>query len=172
MASFLYKEVIDMATNIPGLSTLGVKFGYAVETSAGVKPEAFIQLERCNSIAGISLETEQIDASALEDQITKYVAGRQDTGGTWEVTFNLTNDVIDQLEEMISASQTARESGLMTWYEVWSPALDKSFFVVAEPPKNIPVPEFAQNELQTVAMTFTINEYKGMDTAIEPTPAA
>lgn len=161
-----------MATSIPGISTLGAKFGYAVETSAGTKPTKFIQLERCNNIAAISLETEQIGASALEDLVTKYVAGRQDTGGTWEVTFNVTDDVTEQLNTMISASQTARESGLMTWFEAWSPYLEKGFFVIAEPPKQIPMPEVAQNELQTVAMTFTINEYKGMDTAIEPAPAS
>lgn len=161
-----------MASNTPGVSTLGIKFGYAVETAAGTKPAKFTWLERCNSIGGISLETEQIDASALEDAISKYVAGRQDTGGTWEVTFNITDDVITQLTTMMEASKTAKESGLNTWFEVWSPYLEKAFFVVAEPPQNIPLPEIAQNELQTVAMNLTINDYKGLDTAIEPTEAA
>ena len=69
-----------MAVNIPGLSTLGVKLGYAVETTANTKPAAFTWLERVNSISGIELPSEQIDASALEDLVTKYVAGRQDSG--------------------------------------------------------------------------------------------
>ena len=155
-------------TNSPGLSTLGVKFGYAVETTKGVKPTAFTQLQRCNSIGGIPLEVEQIDASALEDEISRYVAGRQDTGGTWSVTFNLTKDVVAELEKMISDYQTGRESDLNTWFEVYHPSMTDAFFVVAEPPLHIPMPEIGQNELQTVEMTFTINEYKGMDTAIEP----
>ena len=155
-------------TNIPGLSTLGIKFGYAVETTKGVKPTKFTQLQRCNSISGITLETEQIDASALEDEISRYVAGRQDTGGTWSVTFNLTTDVVAELEKMIQAYQTGRESDLNTWFEVWHPSMTDGFFVVAEPPLHIPMPDLGQNELQTVEMTFTINEYKGMDTAIEP----
>lgn len=50
-----------MAVQTAGLSTLGIKFGYGVETVAGTKPSAFKQLERCNSIAGIALSTEQID---------------------------------------------------------------------------------------------------------------
>lgn len=49
------------------LTTLGVTFGFGVETAAGTKPTTFTQLKRCNSIGGISLETEQIDVSALED---------------------------------------------------------------------------------------------------------
>ena len=51
----------DMAVSEAGLATLGVKFGYAVETTAGEKPAAFTWLERCNSISGLELSTEQID---------------------------------------------------------------------------------------------------------------
>ena len=154
-----------------GISTLGILFGYGVETTAGTKPTTFTQLERCNSIGGISLETEQIDASALEDEISRYVAGRQDTGGTWSVTFNISDAVIDQLETMIDA-YTALKDGKKMWFEVWSPHLTKAFYVVAQPPKHIPMPESNQNELQTVEMTLTIEEYKGMDTAIKPVAAS
>lgn len=63
----------------PGVSTLGIKFGYAAGTY-DTKPSAFTLLTRINAIGGIALETEQIDASALEDLVTKYVAGRADSG--------------------------------------------------------------------------------------------
>ena len=69
-----------MAVSIPGFSTLGIKFGYGVETAAGEKPSSFTWLERCNNINGINLATEIIDASALEDYVTKKIAGRQDAG--------------------------------------------------------------------------------------------
>lgn len=69
-----------MAVSEAGLASLGVKFGYGCETTAGVKPAAFTWLERCNSISGLELSTENIDASALEDYVTKYIAGRQDSG--------------------------------------------------------------------------------------------
>ncbi len=152
---------------LAGVSTLGIKFGYALETTAGEKPAAFTRLTRINSIGGISLETEQIDASALEDYVTRYIAGRQDTGGSWPVTINPTDATIGEWETLISAFN-ARGTGLSMWFEVWSPYLTKAFFIVAEPPKEIPMSEMAQNELQTIEMTLTINEYKGMDTAIEP----
>lgn len=159
-----------MAVNEAGVSSLGIRLGYAAESAAGTKPTAFTWLERCNSIGGISLETERIDASALEDEISRYVSGRQDTGGTWPVTFNISDEVIEQLETMIAA-YTALTGGKRMWFEVWSPYLAKAFFVVAQPPKHIPMPEESQNELQTVEMTFTIEEYKGMDTAIKPVAA-
>ena len=153
-----------------GISTLGVKFGYGVGTLAE-KPKTFTQLERVNSIGGIALSTEQIDASALEDLVSKYVAGRQDTGGTWDVTFNLSDDVVTQLQAMITAYQELSEGGKM-WFVVWAPGMTKSFYVVAQVPQHIPMPELGQNSLMTVAMSLTIEEYKGLDTAIEPTAQA
>ena len=153
-----------------GISTLGVKLGYGIG-SITTAPTEFDWLERVNSIGGISLETEQIDASALEDLVSKYVQGRQDTGGTWEVTFNLSNDVVDQLTGLIEAYQGMAD-GQKMWFEVWSPYMDNGFFVIAQVPANIPMPEFSQNELQTVAMTLTIEEYKGMQAAVEPTENA
>ena len=72
---------------------------------------------------------------------------------------------------MISAYETGQSQStpLNTWFEVWFPDTNKAFFVVAAPPKKLPMPEVSQNSLQTIELTFTINEYKGTDTAIEPT---
>ena len=77
---------------LAGISTLGVKLFYGVEGTAGTKPATFTQLTRINAIGGISQDTEQIDASALEDTSSKYIAGRADTGGTITVTINMTPD--------------------------------------------------------------------------------
>lgn len=85
-----------MAANVAGLSTIGVKFGYGVETTAGTKPASFTILDRINSIGEIALDVEQIDASALEDAITKYISGRADTGGTLDVVVNLTSETKTQ----------------------------------------------------------------------------
>ena len=73
--------------------------------------------------------------------------------------------------DMISAFNTGRgqSTPLNTWFEVWFPNTNKAFFVVAEPPQKLPMPEVSQNSLQTIELGFTINEYKGTDTAIEPT---
>lgn len=158
-----------MAVTIPGLSTLGVQFSYGVETTAGTKPTAFTLLERCSEIAGITLETEQIDVSTLEDFVSKYVAGRQDTGGTWEVTFNITDETIEQLTSMMEASSTAQQSGKQTWFQVSHPNMTNAFFVIAQPGTQIPLPDFAQNEAMTGVISLVIVDYKGLDTKIEPT---
>ena len=56
------------------------------------------------------------------------------------------------------------------WFETIIPGITNSFFVVAQPPEEIPQPEISQNELLTVEMNLTIEEYKGLDTSVEFTP--
>ena len=80
----------------------------------------------------------------------------------------MTDDVVTQLEAMIDEYTTAKASSLQMWFEVWHPDMDKGFFVIAEPPKFLPMPEFGQNELQTIELTFTIVEYKGQLDAVKP----
>ena len=136
------------------LTTLGVKFSYAVETVKGTKPTKFTQLEEASSIGGISLDTEQIDVSALEDYLTQYAAGRQDTGGTWEIEFIMDPDKsVKQIKKLYEDSKAAKTTGLATWFQV-------SF------------PDIAQNEAATMSISLIINTYKGLDTKVEPTAAA
>ena len=152
-----------------GISTLGITFGYGTETTAGTKPTSFKQLTRINALGGINIEPEQIDASALEDFITRYVKGRADTGGSFPVTVNFTSDTVKEWQDLITAYK-ALSGGKRMWFETIIPGITNSFFVVAQPPEEIPQPEIGQNELLTVEMNLTIEEYKGLDTSVAFTP--
>lgn len=152
-----------MAVTVAGISTIGAQIGYAI---GATKPSSGLtELERANSIGGIELSTEQIDASALIDNISRYIAGRQDTGGTWDVTFNLTNETESIIETMLTA-YAGRTSGQALWLQVSCPDLTKAFWVKAQPPSAIPMPEMAQNGLLTVTLSFAIEEYIGLDTKV------
>lgn len=152
---------------LAGLSTLGITFGWGVETTAGTKPATFKRLHRINSIGGITIENEQIDASSLEDTVSRYIQGRGDTGGSFPVSVNFTPETLEEWEEVIEAYNTAKESGLRVWFETIVPGFDKSEFVVAQPPTKIPSPEKNQNELLVVEMGLIIEEFVGMDTKVE-----
>ena len=151
---------------LAGLSTLGITFGYGVETVASTKPSTFNQLTRINSIGGISITPETIDASALEDSVEKSVAGRATTGSSWEVVINYTPDTADEWSDLITAYNTAHASQLQMWFEVIVPGMTDAVFVIAEPPQEIPMPELSQNSLLTVTMSLTIVDYKGTDTKV------
>lgn len=154
-----------MAT-LAGLSTLGVTFGYGVESTAGSKPESFKQLDRILSIGGIAQDVENLDASCLEDLSTKYIAGRADTSGSWEVEINLTPETTEQWTTLISEYNTAMQSQKQMWFEIIVPSMTKAFFVIAQPPQVLPLPEFNGNEVLTVSISLTIVEYKGEDTLV------
>lgn len=149
-----------------GISTLGITFGYGVETSAGTKPTTFTKLNRINAIGGIAIENEQIDSSALEDMVSRYVRGRADTGGSFPVTVNLTPETQEEWAKVISDYSTAESGGKAMWFETIIPGFDDAFFVIAQPPTAIPQPEISQNELLTAEFNLTIEEYKGMDTKV------
>lgn len=148
-----------------GISTLGITFGYGVEATAGTKPTTFKQLHRINKLGGISISNEKIDASALEDFIKRYVQGIGDTGGEFAVTVNFTPETKKEWADVISAYK-ALTGGKAMWFETVIPGFDESFFIVAQPPTAIPQPELDQNNLLTIDMNLTIDDYKGMETTI------
>lgn len=150
---------------LSGVSTLGVTFGYGVETTAGTKPAAFTELSRINAIGGITLENQTIDSSALTDLVTQTIAGRADTPGNISVTVNLTPETKTEWATLISTYKALTDSKQM-WFETIIPGFSDSFFFIAQPPQDIPQPEMNQNELLTVEFSLTIVEYKGMDSKV------
>lgn len=151
---------------LAGVSTLGITFGYGVESTAGSKPSTFKKLNRINSIGGISIEPETIDASAIEDLVERTVAGRASTGGSFTVGVNFTEETLDEWQTLIDAYTTAQDSQKRMWFETVIPGFTKSFFVVAQPPQAIPQPEIGQNELLVVEFTLSIEEYIGMEATV------
>lgn len=152
-----------------GISTLGTIIAYGVETTAGTQPTTYTWLERANTIGGVDLTTEKIDSSATDDEVSRYVAGRADTGGDWNVTFNIVPGVLDILEKMISDYKALSDEKRM-WFMVYSPYMGgKGIFIVAQPPSAIPFSGADQNALFTGEMSFTIEEYKGYMSAEEMT---
>lgn len=150
---------------LAGLSTLGVEFGYGTGVS---KPSALTELTRINSIGGLSLNTEAIDASALVDEVTRRVAGRADVDENLPITINVTDQTITEWEAVITAyNGLTGESEL--WFEVYHPNLTNGFWFKAQPPKKLPMPEMGQNQLLTMEINLVITEYVGLSAAVNPT---
>lgn len=152
-----------------GISSLGVKLSYGIETTKGVKPSEFTVVHRINSIGGISIEPETIDASALEDTVTRSVAGRGTSAGNFTVGVNITNDTIAEWEQVITDYTEVMDDGLRVWWQVSSPNLERAYFIAAQPPLEIPMPDIGQNELMVVEIPLTIDEFLGMDAKVTPT---
>jgi len=158
-----HKEVRKMADiTVPGISTLKIRLGYAADSSTFETPSSVTLLGRINSIGGVSLPSEQIDASALEDEVSQYVAGRQDTGGEWTITVNTTDAQITEWEAI---------KGTKKWFEVIIPSANKAYWCRAEVPNVLPLGEVGQNELLTMEVTLTLVQVHGYDTKVVPAGA-
>ena len=151
------------------LTTLGVKVGYATATTNGTKPTAFTWLQRCKSVGAIDLTTDSIDVTALEDLIKQYADGAADTGGKVDMTFGTSDTVIEQLDKYLKAGQTAKTGNKEFWHVVWFPALTKSFYFIATPGTKIGLPDISVGNAAEIKLSLVLNEYIGIDTAVEPT---
>jgi hypothetical protein len=87
---------------------------------------------------------------------------------TFPITVNMTPETLTEWQALITA-YTGRTEGHRMWFDIYFPQLNKSFFIVAQPPAQIPMPEVNQNELATMEMNLIIEEYIGVDAAIVPT---
>ena len=154
---------------LAGLSTLGVKVSVGFETVAGQKPTDFVVRHRIKSVGGISITPETIDASALEDLAERSVAGRATTGGNFPISFNATDETVAEWEQTIEEYQTASANGLRMWVQIAHPSMQRAFFVVAQPPQVIPMPDWDENSLLVMELPMTIEEYKGLETKVAPT---
>lgn len=155
---------------LAGISTLGLQLSYGVETTAGTKPSSFSILTRINSVGGITQDIETIDASALEDTATQYIAGRADTGGSVAISVNITQDTISEWRELINSYNTAHADNRQMWFQLHSAGLGTdSFFWIGEPPQDIPMPESSQNELWVVEIPVSVVDYKGIIAEVKPT---
>lgn len=142
-----------------GLSTLGVKVYQALSTDGTKVTTAseYSQLTRINSMGGVEITPESIDASSLEDYVAKYVAGRSGMTDSLAITVNLTDETEAEWTAILG-----KQICLMTTV----PGLTKAFFVIVTVPTAIPQPSLDQNGLLTVAINCTVNNFIGLDTAI------
>ena len=139
-----------------GLSTLGIKVWKAETANAEkvVEAASYSQLTRINSIGEVTITPETIDASALEDLESQFVAGRSTVTDSLSVTVNATNETIEEWKEI---------AGKQICVMIDIPGLDDAFFVVVEVPATLPMPSLDQNALLTMTINCTVNKFIGLD---------
>lgn len=143
-----------------GLSTLGVKV-YQAETTGATKvttAEDYSQLTRINSIGEVTITPENIDASALEDMKSRYVAGRSTVTDALTITINATNETIAEWKAI---------AGKTICIMIDIPGLSDAFFIIVQVPTTLPLPSLDQNALLTMAVNCTVNDFIGLDTKVE-----
>lgn len=149
------------------ITTVGASVSYAVEATAGTRPTSgFTKIPDVNTAPEIALDVDALDASNIEDLITRYVAGRQDPGGAKAFTLNHTEAAITAWATLCTASATAKASGKLTWiqYKYPSPA-SKAFFFAIDPVTPLGNAGIEQNSVSTLNATFVVTKVEGWGSA-------
>lgn len=117
------------------VSTAGMKLMYAVEETAGVRPTAdYKAVPEIKSMPSFNPSPNTIDSTTLaETEYMTYVQGLKDLGGALEYGANLTDDLIDFWETVMSDYTTAEESGKAIWWVVVHPKLTKATYYTGTP---------------------------------------
>ena len=117
------------------ISTAGVTFGYAVETTKGTRPTTgYTLIPDIKEIPEMNPEPETLETTVLsETEYKTYIEGLKDLGGALSFLANYTSELETAWGELVSAYETAAETGLSVWFEIKHPKLDKSVFFTGQP---------------------------------------
>lgn len=136
------------------LSTAGVQLHYAVEQTAGTRPTSgYTRIFGVKSTPSLNPSPEVLETTSLDETEYKtYIDGLKDLGGALEFTFNLTQELIEAWDELMTAYETARASGKATWFTIVVPGLEESYYFTGNP-SNMGLPE------TTVSSVLEITNY-------------
>lgn len=145
-------------------NTIGVKLGYAVETSAGTRPTSgYSNIPDIKTIPGIELSPSQLEVTNLVDKYRRYITGVLDAGDSFDITGNLTASLKTVWASLVSAAATAWGSGKSTWFEISIPGFDSFFF--AGIPTEMGFNEMGVDAVAEASLHIIPNQIAGWATA-------
>jgi len=133
------------------VSTAGMRLAYAVEATAGTRPtDGYLPVPEVKTMPSFNPAPNTIDSTTLEEtEYMTYVQGLKDLGGALEYGANLTDDLMDFWETVLSNYDDAVAAKKSMWWAVYHPKLAKSLFF-----KGTPAP-ISFNEASVGAMAET-----------------
>lgn len=145
-----------MAKSIINLAAIGVSVAYAPEVTAGTRPtENFTKLHGIKSTPSLNPAPETIEATTFDETEYKiYVEGLKDLGGALEFTANLTQNLITEWDDLMTAYETATASEKALWFAITIPGLDESVFFKGKP-SALGAPELTYNTLAETTVYIT-----------------
>ena len=111
------------------MNTIGVKIGWASETTKGSRPTSgYTNIPDVKEIPGIESTPSQLEVTNLVDTHRRYIPGVIDSGNDFAMTANMTAALKTAWNSMKTAADAAWESGFSTWYEISIPNFDSFYF--------------------------------------------
>lgn len=151
------------------LTTIGIRFGFAIESTAGTRPTAFENIVNPKDTPDLSPQPDSLDATSLNDlEFKRYLLGLKDTGGNISFTVAMSEATLNQWNDMCEDSKTAEASGKATWFCLYHPGLSNSFFFKGQPAK-LGFPSSGVNSVWDATVYIAPTGGFDWDTAVNPT---
>lgn len=117
------------------LSTAGIQLQYAVEETAGTRPTSgYTRIKGIKSTPSLNPSPETLETTTLDETEYKtYIDGLKDIGGALEFTFNLTQELIDDWDALMTAYEAGKVTNKATWFTIVVPGLTESFYFTGNP---------------------------------------
>ena len=145
-------------------NTIGVKLGYAVESTAGSRPTTgYVNIPDIKGIPSIDLTPSKLEVTNLVDKYRRYITGVLDAGDDINVTANLTASLKTVWASLVAAAGSAWASGKSTWFEISIPNFDSFFF--AGIPTDMGVNELGVDAVAEASLHIIPNQIAGWATA-------
>jgi len=140
------------------LSTIGVHLYYGVEATAGTRPttkSVYTELVGVKSIPSMNPAPDNLDTTTLnEEEYKTSIPGLKDLGGSLGFTFNMSQELKDAWDTLVTADATARASGKATWFYIDVPGLTEGLFFKGQP-SAMGLPEMGVNSVLEVENSIT-----------------
>lgn len=138
------------------LSTAGIKLKYAVESTKGVRPTSgYTALTGAKTTPSLNPSPETLETTTLDElEYKTYIDGLKDLGGALEFTFNLTQELVEQWDALMTAYTTAKAAEKSTWFMIDIPGLTKAFYFTGNP-SAMGLPETSVNSVLEVTNYIT-----------------
>lgn len=138
------------------LSTAGVKLAYAVEETAGARPTSgYTRIYGAKSTPSLNPSPDTLETTTLDETEYKtYIDGLKDLGGALEFTFNLTEELNDAWDTLMTAYEAGKAAGKATWFTIVIPGLSESFYFTGNP-SAMGLPETSVNAVLEITNYIT-----------------
>ncbi len=138
------------------LSTIGVQLHYCVEETSGTRPTSgYTRIYGIKSTPSLNPSPDTIETTTLDElEYKTYVDGLKDLGGALEFTFNLTEELIEKWDELMTAYNTAKAANKRTWFAIVVPGLSDAFYFPGNP-SAMGLPETSVNTVLEITNYIT-----------------
>lgn len=138
------------------LSTAGIHLKYAVEETAGTRPTTgYIDLKGVKSTPNLNPSPDTLETTDLnETEYKTYIDGLKDLGGALEFNFNLTQELVEKWEELMTAYEAAKASGKAVWFLIDIPGLTEGMYFPGNP-SDMGIPETEVNSVLEITNYIT-----------------